>query len=382
MATANELYTRGAPGDADNRGESLVQQHLDRMQQQKEAAAMERLRTLMPQMGDVVRALALSKADWDLDQAVSMLRSFQVAHLDKVNNLNKKRKKIREAMESYTGRESDAKPSPSSSGKDDSSSSSSGGSSDEEGGGGDEAQHREQGKEKKQRSSRSKKHKKRSERDDKKARRKERKRSTDKKKRQKRSRNKGGRSSSDEEDDGKPRKITHNEEFGKHGYIREGDMHLKEGEFRLWAGEVKGANVELLGRAEERELFKEYMEDYNTGTLKHRKYYDLDAWTRYQAQKAAYKNAKAAGAKAGGGDAVFDARADEEAIKRARIEERVAAQQARLSEAYHLLKHTDRAKDMREQELLRAEMALAYKTGDRARAEKIYNRLLPDDQKK
>jgi hypothetical protein len=163
MATANELYTRGAPGDADNRGESLVrmlrrvccdtahdvinvpctcfcralvperfsgslfswlaaavaacvcmwgqhwdrterwmhagllpcslqvQQHLDRMQQQKEAAAMERLRTLMPQMGDVVRALALSKADWDLDQAVSMLRSFQVAHLDKVNNLNKAR---------------------------------------------------------------------------------------------------------------------------------------------------------------------------------------------------------------------------------------------------------------------------------------------------
>lgn len=60
------------------------------------------------------------------------------------------------------------------------------------------------------------------------------------------------------------------QEFGKHGYIREGDMHLKEGEFRLWAGEVKGANVELLGRAEERELFKEYMEDYNTGTLKHR----------------------------------------------------------------------------------------------------------------
>lgn len=89
----------------------------------------------------------------------------------------------------------------------------------------------------------------------------------------------------------------------------------------------------------------------------HRKYYDLDAWTRYQAQKAAYKNAKAAGAKAGGGDAVFDARADEEAIKRARIEERVAAQQARLSEAYHLLKHTDRAKDMREQEVRIGECA-------------------------
>jgi hypothetical protein len=50
---------------------------------------MDKLRQLMPQLGDMVRALALSKADWDIDQAVSMLRSFQVSHLDKVNTLNK-----------------------------------------------------------------------------------------------------------------------------------------------------------------------------------------------------------------------------------------------------------------------------------------------------
>ena len=71
-----------------------VQQHLDRMQQQKEAVAMEKLRVLMPQLGDVVRALALSKADWDLDLAVNMLRSFQVAHLDKINILNKVRNSV------------------------------------------------------------------------------------------------------------------------------------------------------------------------------------------------------------------------------------------------------------------------------------------------
>lgn len=66
-----------------------VQKHMDLMQQQKETAAMDKLRQLMPQMGDMVRALALSKADWDIDQAVSTLRSFQVSHLDKVNMLNK-----------------------------------------------------------------------------------------------------------------------------------------------------------------------------------------------------------------------------------------------------------------------------------------------------
>lgn len=50
---------------------------------------MDKLRQLMPQMGDMVRALALAKTDWDIDAAVSVLRSFQVAHLDKVNMLNK-----------------------------------------------------------------------------------------------------------------------------------------------------------------------------------------------------------------------------------------------------------------------------------------------------
>jgi len=47
-------------------------------------------------------------------------------------------------------------------------------------------------------------------------------------------------------------------------------MSLKHSEFMLWATEVKGVNVELIGRLEEKELFKEYMEDFNTGTLQHR----------------------------------------------------------------------------------------------------------------
>ncbi len=60
------------------------------------------------------------------------------------------------------------------------------------------------------------------------------------------------------------------QDFGKYGFIRESDMAAKQPEFMLWATEVKGANIELLGRLEEKELFKEYMEDFNTGTLKHR----------------------------------------------------------------------------------------------------------------
>lgn len=66
-----------------------VQKHMDLMQQQKETVAMDKLRQLMPQLGDMVRAVALSKTEWDIDKAVAMLRSFQVVHLDKLNTLNK-----------------------------------------------------------------------------------------------------------------------------------------------------------------------------------------------------------------------------------------------------------------------------------------------------
>jgi len=114
-----------------------------------------------------------------------------------------------------------------------------------------------------------------------------------------------------------------------------------------------------------------------------RKYYNLEAYDREQAAKQRERAAKsAAGAAAGAAGDLFDARADEEAMRRARMDERQKQQQQRMAEAYSLLKHTDRAKDMREQELLRAEMTLAYKTGDRAKAQKLYERLLPDDQKK
>jgi len=36
-------------------------------------------------------------------------------------------------------------------------------------------------------------------------------------------------------------------------------------------------------------LFAEFMEDYNTGTLPHKKYYDLMAYAQQQAIKAAKK---------------------------------------------------------------------------------------------
>lgn len=74
-----------------------------------------------------------------------------------------------------------------------------------------------------------------------------------------------------------------------------------------------------------------------------RKYYDLTAYERAEAVKASQQRA------GGKSDALFDARADEEALRRQKIEERRQQQQDRLNTAYNILKHTDMAKDMREQ---------------------------------
>ena len=83
------------------------------------------------------------------------------------------------------------------------------------------------------------------------------------------------------------------DEYGQHGIIREGNMASKFSEFQQWAIDVKKANVEALPKWEEKEMFAEYMEDYNTGTLPHKKYYDLDAYARQKALKAAKKGKSA-----------------------------------------------------------------------------------------
>ena len=43
------------------------------------------------------------------------------------------------------------------------------------------------------------------------------------------------------------------------------DLGPKRSEFILWALEVKKVEVENLDRRDEMDLFRDYMEDYNTG---------------------------------------------------------------------------------------------------------------------
>lgn len=69
---------------------------------------------------------------------------------------------------------------------------------------------------------------------------------------------------------------------------------------QVWAIEVAKVDPEVLPKHEERELFKTYMEDYNTATLPHKKYYNVAAYEAKQRAKAASKG------QVGGGVCVGD----------------------------------------------------------------------------
>lgn len=77
--------------------------------------------------------------------------------------------------------------------------------------------------------------------------------------------------------------------FGKYGVLKESDYDAKRGDFLVWAMEVAKVDPEALPKHEERELFKTYIEDYNTATLPHKKYYDVASYEAKQRAKAAKK---------------------------------------------------------------------------------------------
>ncbi|GFR41117.1 hypothetical protein Agub_g1761, partial [Astrephomene gubernaculifera] len=301
---------------------------------------LEKLAILLPQLGFFSRVMALRETNWDVDKALALLRRFVAENDVQLKSLQKKRKKVQRELEKQ-------QEAPSTSGSSDSE----GGSSES---GSDSGSDSDGGERRKR---------KRSDKDKKRSSKKKRGKDKDKKKRK----------SKDKPATAKT--LTHSEDFGKYGIIRESDAYAKRNEFILWALEVKKTDVENLGKFEERDLFRDYMEDYNTGTLPHRKYYDLEAYERARAAKAAAKGAKLASKRK-------SAVNDEEALRQQRAEERQRLAAERLQDAYREIKYSDKGQDMREQELLRAQMALAYKTGDTSKAHRLLDRLQPDELKK
>jgi len=332
-----DLFTRGGPDVPDDRGMSMVAKHREQMQTAKESRALSKLAILIPQLGPGVHALALEECGWDEERAVSLLRAFQAARPDQLAALAKERKRRSKEQE----RRSKSA---------DSSGSSDDGSSED-----DDDSESDEDRKRKRRNSSSGKHYRR-DKDDKK-----------KKKKKRTSRDKKG----------KKRKRDRGDVYGKYGVLRETDLYSKRPEFSLWAMEIKNIDIENMPKYEEKQLFKDYMEDYNTATLAHKKYYDLE---RYEQSKAGKRSREAGNAKSMQHIAYNDEVERKKEIEAARNAEHAE----RLKAAYDELKKQGggaKAEDMKAQQMLRAQMDLAYRTGDKETAQKIAARLAPDPDK-
>uniref|UniRef100_A0A803NX45 Nucleic acid binding protein n=1 Tax=Cannabis sativa TaxID=3483 RepID=A0A803NX45_CANSA len=151
----------------------------------------------------------------------------------------------------------------------------------------------------------------------------------------------------------------------------ESESETKRPEFTAWLAEVKQVNLESLPNWEEKQMFKEFMEDHNTATFPSKKYYSLDAHFRHQLEKEMKKGFKKVQEKE---RTVFN---DEE-IRR---QEMMIVREKQKEEEVAALKRSMQggmAQAMKEQAQLREEMAYQYKVGNMEAAAAIQRRLDPD----
>lgn len=86
---ANNFFTRGAAGQTDNVGKSMVQRHAEQMQLDKEKNALQKLSILLPQLGFFSRVMVLRETNWDVDKALPLLRRFVAENDLKLKSLQK-----------------------------------------------------------------------------------------------------------------------------------------------------------------------------------------------------------------------------------------------------------------------------------------------------
>ncbi|KAL8032134.1 hypothetical protein ABFX02_13G074900 [Erythranthe guttata] len=213
-------------------------------------------------------------------------------------------------------------------------------------------------------------------------RRKERKRREEKKEKRRREkeREKHKKKKRKEEEDKRRRKKKEKEKgkkgavtgsWGKYGIIRDTDLWNKRPEFTAWLGEVKKVNLESLPNWEEKQLFKDFMEDHNTATFPSKKYYNLDAYHQNKLEKEMKKGyAKIVESER----TVFN---DEE-IRRQELQRERERQKEQEVEALKRSMQSGMAQAMKEQAQLREEMAYQYKLGNFEAAAAIQRRLEPD----
>ncbi|KAG9095933.1 hypothetical protein FRC06_009227, partial [Ceratobasidium sp. 370] len=69
-------------------------------------------------------------------------------------------------------------------------------------------------------------------------------------------------------------------QWGQYGIINESDLYNKDAEFRTWLVEECKLNPETMSKDATKKQFAKFVEDYNTATLPHEKFYNIDTYER------------------------------------------------------------------------------------------------------
>lgn len=309
----------------------MVDKHREKLRKEKEDAALEAVRRAVPSVGTAVCVLALEGTKWDSDAALQLLSGFVNDKADDLAAIQEKRRQLQAAAAA-------AVPSPATGSHSDSDSS-----------------HRRSNKRHRE-SDRSKGRKSKHRKE----------KHNSKKTKQEKLKHKKHSSPGIED--------VVRSGYGAYGIIREQDFFEKRSEFQAWAIDIQKVDIETTPKAQEKELYKSFMEDFNTATLPHEKYYNLDIYERKKASQAA--------AKAGAHQVVEKTAFEDEAErKREFAAQRRETEAEKVRDAYNQLKFTavGKASDMREQEFMRMQMQQAYRLGDTETAEKLKGRLKADE---
>ncbi|KAL0072601.1 hypothetical protein AAF712_000364 [Marasmius tenuissimus] len=68
--------------------------------------------------------------------------------------------------------------------------------------------------------------------------------------------------------------------WGKYGIISELDIYNKGPEFHTWLVEERKINPETISKEQSKKEFARFVEDFNTATLPHEKYYNIETYER------------------------------------------------------------------------------------------------------
>ncbi|CAE8586881.1 unnamed protein product, partial [Polarella glacialis] len=166
-------------------------------------------------------------------------------------------------------------------------------------------------------------------------------------------------------------------QYGKYGIIKPEDFFNKKPEFLSWAMDVKKSNTDAMGQMQQRDLFKEYIEDYNTATMPCKKYYNMGVWEQETAAKRKKKlMATDLDEKERNSLVSFDdenARKMEMAANKAKKHENLIKQ-----EVGNLRMNKEKAEEMMHQTRLRGQVDMLRQTGHEGKALELQARMDPN----